>query len=168
METITLYRVEQPTGYGPYCKEDLPRKARDTVQRLGWRHADRAHPAPFEDDALYYGPSFTPGGVGANRGNVLGWGDLRYQDGLDEPDAALDVQRHEFAFETLAALKTWFGAYRDVRALAALKCVLVKVTVPRNRAILGSTQAVYHRDYADKDLLGTDALMDALTTEVAA
>ena len=52
MDTVTVYRVEQPDGSGPYFDRYGAYRWDDRLERMRSDHSDEAHPSPRQDPML--------------------------------------------------------------------------------------------------------------------
>lgn len=124
-KTITLFRVEDATGLGPYQRSHRTQKQTQISTELGWRHSDWWRGGDLSPDERLYlhpGPDEDPGL----------WG--RYQWEV-HPD-------YQFAFASTDQLGRWFKGELDT--LQALECRVTVLEAVRRSTLIGDYQAVYN------------------------
>jgi hypothetical protein len=119
---MTLYRVEDEHGRGPYRIYNHPEALRLSRDHSDWYLGTHYPEESTEVSYLHPGPDEDPG---------LG---TRY-----------DVNRHayfQFAFSSLDQLKRWFRD--DLVALTTLNCHVAVLSAVQRSTLCGAYQAVYN------------------------
>ncbi len=117
---ITIYRIENETGEGPYNCTVKPPELLEMIR--DHNDSQRKHPSPYEDN---YGGTFWSTSVRQAAKNL----------GIDNPVS-------KFAFESMYQLNAWFNS-EELTLLNTLGFYIKQITLPESHVITLRHQVVY-------------------------